>query len=459
MTDNRLSIFISHKISSHELAARRIKEILESHSERIDVHICEDTPAGDRWREWIQGHISESHILLVLIPQKATDFTWVASEIGMFDSICPDGRLIALKHPADPIPGIIQDRQIIDASKHDLVEQFLKPLYHETQFVKLNVPLNNRIIEADLERVGEEIEQILLGMVDMQSKFFGEYLIVETVNLDITKPDSLGDALVRAPNGCSRILNWNNDSFSWNELQARAIEEKGKGTFWIKEMEQVINEVARQANPRLMTSTFRGRGLVAGQIFRPQLECVDFVDDKPVRFHFSFHEVLVPELVRGPERIGDVFNLLHIATRVRWEVLNPFLDKLSLAKNSPSPLETSPETRKELINQVLSSLRVIEQEEERHRIVDSGIKAFSNDDRFLIDKLLREREPIKKIILAAAERDDFEQFKVELMKALDLNCRVTEMLTSKFLELIREDCGQVMDLVQKFRSKDDLLPQ
>jgi hypothetical protein len=225
-------------------------------------------------------------------------------------------------------------------------------------------------------------------------------------------------------------------------------------------MEQVITEVAKHANPRVMTSTFRGRGLVAGQIFRPQLECIDFVDDKPVRFHFSFHEVLVPELVRGPERIGAAFNLLHIATRVRWEVLNPFLDKLSLAKDSSSPLETSQEKRKEFINGVLSSLRIIEQKEERHRIVDSGIKAFSDDDCLLIDKLLREREPIKKIILAAAQRDDFEQFfKVELMKALDLNCRVTDILTNKFLELIREDCGQVRHLLQKFRAEDALLPQ
>jgi hypothetical protein len=33
---------------------------------------------------------------------------------------------------------------------------------------------------------------------------------------------------------------------------------------------------------------------------------------------FRLHEVLAPELVRGQGAIGDVFNLLYIATRVRW---------------------------------------------------------------------------------------------------------------------------------------------
>jgi hypothetical protein len=55
----------------------------------------------------------------------------------------------------------------------------------------------------------------------------------------------------------------------------------------------------------------------------------------PWRYHFVFHEVLVPELVRGPGRIGEVFSLLYNATRVRWEVLNPFVVNLSLAKDTP----------------------------------------------------------------------------------------------------------------------------
>jgi hypothetical protein len=250
--------------------------------------------------------------------------------------------------------------------------------------------LNLRVTDADLKRDAEEIEDALLGIVDPRSEFFGESLVVETGELDVTTSLGLDSALIRAPNGCSRILDWNRRSFSWNELRARAAEEKGKGTFWVSEMEQVITDVARQNRPRVMTSTFRGRGEVAGQIFRPQLDRVDFVDDTPMRYHFVFHEVLVPELVRGPERIGEVFNLLYIATRVRWEVLNPFVVNLSLAKDTPpSRLDMSQEARHELIGRVSRSLRIIEYEAERHKMLEAAVSAFDDNDREIIDQLLK----------------------------------------------------------------------
>lgn len=451
-------MFVSHKVASHRRAAGRIKAILESRTERLDVYVCEETPAGDRWREWIEEHISNSQILCVLLPHTATDLTWIAAEIGKFQSVCPHGRLVVLKHPSHPVPAIVQDRQVIDASKDQLVERFLKPLYRDPKFVGLDAPLNQRITCADLKRDAQEIEQALLGMVDMRSEFFGESLVVETADLDTTTFEGLGSALVRAPNGCSRILNWNRGSFYWNELRTRAAEDKGKGTFWVSEIEQVINELVRHNRPRVMTSTFRGRGPVAGQIFRPQLECVDYVEDTPVRYHFFFHEVLVPELVRGPERIGDVFNLLHVATRVRWEVLNSFL-KLWLSKDTYlSRLETSQDERNVLIARVLRSLRIIEQEAERHNMFDAVVSAFDDDNRKPIVDLLRERARIHKAIEAAARPEEFEKFMGELVRGLDLNCRATELLACRFYKLVREDAGE-FDGSSKEESQIAMSPQ
>ena len=53
MSDQRVSMFISHKVATHKRAAARIKTILEARTERLDVYICEEIPVGDRWREWI----------------------------------------------------------------------------------------------------------------------------------------------------------------------------------------------------------------------------------------------------------------------------------------------------------------------------------------------------------------------------------------------------------------------
>src|SRR5689334_11004950 len=102
MANDRASIFISHKVACHRRAAHRIKAILESHTERLDVYICEETPAGERWREWIESQISRSDILLVLLPPTAADLTWLSLEIGKFQTVCPDGRLVVLKPAAHP---------------------------------------------------------------------------------------------------------------------------------------------------------------------------------------------------------------------------------------------------------------------------------------------------------------------------------------------------------------------
>ena len=116
MTDKRVAMFVSHKVANHERAAQRIKTILESRAERLDIYICEDIRAGDRWRDWIQDNIAHSHILLVLLPHTGADLTWVATEIGLFKAACPNGRLVALNPPSQPIPSIIEPHQIVGTS-------------------------------------------------------------------------------------------------------------------------------------------------------------------------------------------------------------------------------------------------------------------------------------------------------------------------------------------------------
>jgi hypothetical protein len=456
MTNDRVKMFISHKVATHKDAAECIKEILESRTERLDVYICEEIKAGDRWREWIDENIAGSSILLVLLPHtdKNVDLTWVADEIGKFQAYCKDGRLVVLKYPSDPIPGFLQDLQVIELSKNELITQFLQPLYQDPKFINLDAPLNPRINDIQLLRDADEIEQALLGMVNIHKEFFGESLVVDTTNLDVTMPAGMENAVVRAPNGCKQILNWSRTFFTWKDLRARATEEKGKGTFWVSEMEQVIAEVAMQNIPEVMTSTFRGRGDEAGKIFRPQLESVEYVGEKPVKYQFFFHEVLVPELVRGSGPIGEVFNLLHIATRMRWEVLNPFLIKL-LGDTPPSQLEMSEEERKQIIDHVMRSIRIIDKEADRHNMLDPSIaNAFESSDSKKIDSLLSERRRIRDVIADASNRNDFVQFMKVLIEELELNGEVTEALAKRFLELVQDDRREVKEQMEKIQSVD-----
>jgi hypothetical protein len=46
MGEQRVSLFVSHKVKYHKEAAKRIKEILQARAERLDVYICEKPGQG-----------------------------------------------------------------------------------------------------------------------------------------------------------------------------------------------------------------------------------------------------------------------------------------------------------------------------------------------------------------------------------------------------------------------------
>lgn len=452
MSEERVSMFISHKVASCRAAAERAKAILEARTERLDVHICETIPAGDKWREWIVQRIAQSGILLVIVPPSASDMTWIDAEIALFREASGRGRIIVMRQPGGCVPDALRELQVVDICDEQLQEQFLTPLYRDPGFTGLISPLNGRVSDGDIARDAAELTSTLLGLGSTHSEIFGESLVVEVGRLDATSAAALDEARVHAPNGCREILNWNRRSFSWRELEARAAEDRGKGTFWIAEMAQVIEDVARQNRPRVMTSTFRGRGEAVGQIFNPRLLQVDFIGDTPIRYHFAFGEVLVPELVRGPAQIGEVFNLLYLATRVRWEVLNPFLVNMVLS-NDPASLRElqDADAQQALIERVVNSLRVIEAESERHQMLETAVEAFEHDDRTAVLRLLEQHRALSADLERAALFKDFARFLATLEEALVFNGKATEVLATRFLALAREDSIRVTQMIASAR--------
>src|SRR5438067_1260698 len=75
-----VSMFISHRVATHEKCAARIKALLESRTERLDVYICETIWGGDKWLNWIKEHIAQSKILLVLAPRRDVHQIWIKRE-------------------------------------------------------------------------------------------------------------------------------------------------------------------------------------------------------------------------------------------------------------------------------------------------------------------------------------------------------------------------------------------
>jgi hypothetical protein len=439
-----IPMFVSHKVANHKRAARRIKEILEARTERLAVHICEEVDAGDSFRNWISAQITAAHALLALLPPGTTkDTTWMSYEIGAFQSR-PNGRLFVFKHAADPIPSTINELEIINAEKSDIRDKFLEPLLKRDNFIAKDIrALNRRICATDLDRDAEEMESVFKGVLPTHSEVVGAALTVELIQ---PASASLDEACITASQDFSEILNWRPPMFAtWRGLKDRARLEKGKGTFWAQEMEDLMAAVAREGSVRkILTSTFRGRGSeTRGKIFRPTLNRVDYVDDRPVRFYFTFHEDLVPELVRPKGQLGDVTNLLLVAIRVRWEVLYPFLLKRLESDGPPDKWRISEEERGRLIGNVIGSLRAIELQIERHHMFDAAVAAFPQSAWEQVVPMLNEREQIVAAIEAAGQENDFFRLMKELRRAVDFNCRAMPLLMQRFNELMAEDTAAI----------------
>jgi hypothetical protein len=446
MDSQSVSMFVSHKVANHERAARRIKQILEARTERLIIHICEEIEAGDSFRSWISTQITDARAMLALLPPGATrDTTWMSYEIGAFQSH-PNGRLLVFKHADDPIPSTINEIEIINAERSDIRDKFLEPLLTRDNFIGDIRALNNRICHADLDRDADEIEEGFNGVLPTNSEIVGAALTVELIQ---PTSDNIDKAGITASPDFSEILDWRlSASATWKDLKVHALLEKGKGTFWAQELEDLMAGVAREESVRrILTSTFRGRGPDSvGKIFRPSLNRVDYIDNKPVRFYFTFHEVLVPELVRPKGPLGDVTDLLFVAIRLRWEVLYPFLLKRLEAEGSPDKWQMNEQERGKLIGNVIGSLRTIELQVERHHMYDAAVAAFPQTTWDELVLMLEERQQIVAAIEAAGQQNDFLGVIKELQRAVGFNCRVMPLLSRRFCELMEEDTVRISNV-------------
>jgi hypothetical protein len=450
MSDQNLSIFISYEKDKYQGPAKRLRDILQSRTDRLIVHICEDMNPGDYRQPWIADRIAASQMMLVLLLEESTDLSDLDYEVDFFRSSRPNGSIIVFKPPSVRLPDTFRDLHYLEIDVEQIRTRFLRPLYKDKEFTKLNYPLNSRVSDTELQHDAEELEKALLGFADTQTEFFCESLIVEITDLNTLcntgkVPDSTS---VRAPNGCTKILGWREKSFTWARLRDKAYEDKGKGTFWIEEMERVMVAITVGKEREVMTSTFRGRGQgVEGQIFCTQLYQAQHNQHR-ARYHFNFYEALVPELVRGARSIGDVFNLLYVATRARWEVLHPFVEKPLQAPIDASPLDER--SKSEMMGKVSGSLRVIEAQVVRNNLLDERIidYAFQGTERTLLLEMINKRQSIRKAVIQAHEQKDYTGFMSELAQAFALNVDVTVLLAERFLKLTREDQENIKRLLK-----------
>jgi TIR domain-containing protein len=134
VSDDKFTVFISHKHDDHALAVK-VKDAIESlNREVIDCFVSDiDITAGMDWRREIRSALARSHMLLLLFTAPSKNWDWCLYETGLYTRFDKaDVRaVVCLFNPGQAAPSPLADLQGVPADA-DKIRGFLTPLCQRT---------------------------------------------------------------------------------------------------------------------------------------------------------------------------------------------------------------------------------------------------------------------------------------------------------------------------------------
>ncbi len=435
----RVHLFISCRAEDRKLADE-IERLLCACSKRLKVHIYPHSRPGSDWEDWIRDKLRISHLLLLLFTDPDADWDWCLYEAGLFTPLrqrySKFPRPIVCLHGLEEVPPRqLRSLRAIQADAGEIEDAFLRPLLKTPDLTGVEPVLAPRLGDKRIERTAAGIAKLFLRHAVTDIDYRGEYFVIEIPRGATVTPTELPPrSVVLAPEGFNRVLGWKKHRFSWAELTRRAQPTRGKGKYWIEEIAEVICKSIRRESVPLMTSTFRAEG--GGHIYRPLLTRIDRRDGEPFRFHFFFNQEIRPEVIRGPDIVGELFNYLTIGNRLRFEVAEPYIKRLHDLQG------LSEQDRGRLLRQIGESLEVIEDESQRLDLWEGPecAEVFGDDGQRALE-LLREREHVKVDLRHALATKNLESLKAMLERLRSLSARVLNLATESYHELIAQNAA------------------
>ena len=130
VSDDKFTVFISHKHDDHALAVK-VKDAIESlNREVIDCFVSDiDITAGMDWRREIRSALARSHMLLLLFTAPSKNWDWCLYETGLYTRFDKtDVRaVVCLFNPGQAAPSPLADLQGVPADA-DKIRAFLDTL-------------------------------------------------------------------------------------------------------------------------------------------------------------------------------------------------------------------------------------------------------------------------------------------------------------------------------------------
>lgn len=427
-----LQIFISHKSKDFEKASA-VERALRTFTDEVQFNIAENIPTGNDWSKWIKEKLSVSDILLLLYTDPTEEWDWCLYEAGLFTPLDREEqrRVICIYAQDSDPPRPLGLLQGVPASK-DEIRKLLRTLLITNEFTPHRPPLRPGLQEDALDAPAAEIASLFSPTV-RQAVDLIPRLSVRVPHAASFDDDLPADAHVELKANAGEIVaNLFFESTTWGAL--RTAVPRQEGTFWLDELARAARAVAHGQKPAPISSTFRAA--TGGQIYRPVLLNVEIKGDQPLVFSVGLVPEYAPETDFIAHESGNIFHLIRIANRFRWEILEPFMRRASRLRDD--------ETRQTFCKQLKESILLIEAESERAGYLeqDNVIRAFDEpEDLELIERLYEQWYRDREELMQAVDNIDIERIVGKLETLKQANVEFMEISTRRYATFFQRRNG------------------
>jgi len=320
-------VFVSHKVSGHGKAAKKIKRELENYSDKLKIFVSPALSPGIAWNPKVLEEIERADLFVMLYLVQGVEMDWCLYEAGYFEreALKTNRKLICVTNPGSNLPGPLETRQRIEADPAG-IEQLLKAIFTDEKkpvrpdlLSRENSDTLNRLIGFILKELGpvkrlaltprmwitisgtEQIEKIKAGEIPSEVRLEGESDALKEFGVGAEAGITLGEFFEKSE--FKRTLEYYVPHVA-NALK-RVMDKR------IEQWRIPPVKVTRHGAPKVLVPAYFEQG-----------------QDNAYKFEFLVYEPL-PNYALGKESdFATLYNLFVLTWQFRWRIIEQWLERL-----------------------------------------------------------------------------------------------------------------------------------
>ena len=230
-TDDKLHIFVSHKVIDRKLAEGIQKKLVKfGGKKRMEIFLSEQIPFGVQWPQKIHEKLKKADWLIFIYTDPSREWDWCLYETGFFAGKTQTDiskRLVCLySGNAEEIPAPLQGWQAVGA-KTDNIKELLKQIYSQEPRPGIHAVRPDAIDEDSSEWLTETAESIAKALRPApKTQCYSEYLTLALYETELKQFSENGEksipdsAIIDGDfdDNALELFDLNRGKFSWSEF-------------------------------------------------------------------------------------------------------------------------------------------------------------------------------------------------------------------------------------------------